>query len=195
MAGRTDVQVRVRDLGQIIPPQVREAILRHAATHAIGIILKRTAAGIDAEGRPFKAYAKGYAKLRAASGRRSSPVDLTLGGDMLASMTVLDVSAERALIGFQGSSTAYQFQRMRTKRGTKTSRWVERSIAGGMTRRRKLTHTLARKGQRPPVANAVKAAAHNKGNAFLPRRHFFALSDAERREVLAEAARTLRIRR
>jgi hypothetical protein len=191
----SDVQVHLRNLATILPPDVRIAILRRAATHAIGIIVRRTRQGIDAEGRAFAPYSTKYGKLRAKSGRKANPVDLTLGGDMLAAMTILDVSPTQALIGFTGSSTAYAFQRMRTKKGTKTSRWVERTIAGGITRRRQLTHTLARKGSRSPVANAAKAKGHNDGSAFLPRRHFFALSLDEQREVIAEAARTLRIRK
>jgi hypothetical protein len=183
---KNDVQVRVRDFGQVLPPEVRVAILKRAAAHAIGIIKRRTEQGVDVDGAAFKAYSPAYAKLRAGSGRNVDPVDLTLAGDMLASMTVLDVTPERALIGFQGSSTAYQFQRLRTKKGTPTSK---------KTRTGRATHALARKPSRKPVANAVKAAAIDRGLGKNPVRHFFGLSADERREVLEEAARAVQIRK
>ena len=183
---RSDVQVRIRDLGQQLPNEVREAILRRAAAHAVGLIKARTARGVDVHGRAFAPYAKEYARLRAGTGRQVHPVNLLLTGAMLDSMTVLEVTPERALLGFQGASTPGQFRRLRTKKGTATSR---------KGRGQRVTHVLSRVGADRPVANALKAAALHRGTDKLPPRQFFALSPEERRKVLAEAASMLRIRR
>jgi phage gpG-like protein len=210
VAARPDVQVRLRDWGDVLPPAVRIALLQRAATHAIGIIRRRTAQGLDVEGNAFKSYSTKYAEKRAQSGRNTNPVDLTLGGDMLAAMVVLEVTPERALIGFQGSSTPYAFVRFRTAKGKVSTRRVKN--ANGTSVQIKYTlkrysghHSTAELAQatltgrklakHAPVANAVKAKAHNDGSGRLPRRHFFGLSETERREVLDEAARTLRIRK
>ncbi len=187
-----DVQVRIRSLGERLTPDVREALLRRAAAHAVGIIKRRTAKGVDVDGAAFVAYSKDYAKLKGQSGRNTKP-DLMLSGEMLNGMTVLDVTPERALIGFTGAATAYRFQRMRTKKGTATGRWVEKKV-GGMTRRRRITQKLTRNAGGKPVANALKAKVNNDGLGKTPRRRFFALSPEERREVIAEAARTLKLK-
>jgi hypothetical protein len=181
----SDITVRLPSIDQILPPALRIEILRRAATHAVAIMKRRTAQGVDVDGAAFTAYSPKYSKLKAASGRNASPPDLTLGSDMLNSLTVLSVTPDLALVGFQGSSTAYQFQRYRTAKGTATSK---------KTRTGRATHVLSRKGSRSPVANAVKAAANDRGLGKNPRRHFFGLSPDEKREVFAEAARTARIR-
>src|SRR5690242_13054381 len=124
MAAPADVQVRLRDFGDVLPPAVRIALLQRAAAHAVGIIRRRTAKGIDVDGQQFVSYSTKYAEKRAQSGRKSNPVDLTLGGDMLAGMTVLEVTPERALIGFQGSSTPYAFVRIRTAKGKASTKRV-----------------------------------------------------------------------
>ncbi len=186
MSAPGDVQVRVRSFGEVVPPEVREALLRRAAEHAIGIIKRRTAKGIGVDGETFPAYSKGYAKAKAGSGRNTRP-DLTLSGEMLNGMTLLDANAERALIGFTGSGAPYQFKRMRTAKGKRTSRKLPR---GG-----RATHNLSRSSAGKPVANAIKAKVNNDGLGKAPRRHFFGLSVEERRQVISEAARTLKLKR
>lgn len=188
-----DVQVNLKRLDEVIPPEVRQALLQRAAAHAIGIIRRRTLAGVDVDGRQFVPYSKGYARLKVASGRNRS-VNLTLGGGMLAGLVVLSVTPEQALVGFQGSTTPYQFSLLRTKKGTATGRWAEKTVAG-VTRRRRITQVLSRQTTGAPISNALKAAANDRGEGgHNPRRHFFGLSVEERRQVIEEAARTLRIR-
>jgi hypothetical protein len=177
----------MRPLSQVLPDSFRVALLRRVAAHAVSIIRERTARGVDVNGSAFAPYSEEYARLKAGSGRSASSPNLTLGGGMLANLVVLSVTPEQALLGFQGSTTAYQFRRIRTKnKGTPTSR----KLGNGQ----RATHTLGRSTSGTPVSNALKAAAHDRGTEHVPRRHFFGLSTEERRKLIEEAARTLRLR-
>lgn len=75
-----------------------------AALHAVSIITRRTGKGIDVDGRPFKPYGAAYAAKRAAAGRQTSPVNLTLTGTLLRGLRVLRVepNGRRAWIGWEG---------------------------------------------------------------------------------------------
>lgn len=80
----------------------RRAIER-AALQAVSGIARATAKGVDADGRPFVAYTRAYAKRKQASGRNVVPPDLTLTGTMLRALRVLRiVSSKRAVIGWEG---------------------------------------------------------------------------------------------
>ena len=184
------VQVRIRDLGQLVPDDVRVAILQRAAAHAVSIIKLRTSRGVDVHGAAFAAYSARWAKLRAGSGRQTQPVNLTLTGAMLASMTVLEITPGRALIGFQGASSPAAFRRMRTEKRRKPT--SKKTARGG-----RITHVLTRAtgSQDKPVANSLKAFALHNGTKTIPARPFFDLSEEERRKVIAEAASTLRLRK
>lgn len=72
---------------------------------ALGIIVARTRTGLDADGKPFKAYSADYAKVRAARGLNTSTVDLAVTGHMIGSMTVTGRSGE-AEIAFMASREA-----------------------------------------------------------------------------------------
>jgi len=75
-----------------------------AALHAVSIITRRTGKGLDVDGRPFKPYGAAYAAKRAAAGRQTSPVNLTLTGTLLRGLRVLRVepNGRRAWIGWEG---------------------------------------------------------------------------------------------
>lgn len=59
-----------------------EAALADEATR----IVLRTRKGTDVDGNAFAPYSEKYAKRKAASGRKTSPVDLTYSGNMLSSI-------------------------------------------------------------------------------------------------------------
>jgi hypothetical protein len=186
MAGRGDIRVNVRDLGEQLAPETRQRILERMAVEAIGIIQRRTEAGRDAEGQPFRPYSERYGALRAGSGRDSATVSLHLSGGMLASMKVLRSSPEEAVIGFEGSSPVARFARIRTAKGTATSR----KTAGGGRATQVLQSSTGRQ-----ASNALKAKGHNEGAGHLPRRHFFALAPEDRADLVEAVLPLVKISR
>lgn len=60
-----------------------EQVLADEATRMV----LRTRQGKDVDGNSFAPYTPQYAKFRAKRGRRSTPVDLTFAGNMLAAIT------------------------------------------------------------------------------------------------------------
>lgn len=80
-------------------PDERRAIGLEILDH----IRERTRSGVDKNGRTFKRYSPGYKEsidFRNA-GKSAGRVDLTLSGDMLASMDLLSHRAGSLLIGFE----------------------------------------------------------------------------------------------
>jgi hypothetical protein len=169
------VTFRAPTIDQILPPSVREAVLRKVALMAIGMIKRRTKAGVDVEGRPFKPYSMGYAEQRRKAGWSASPADLWLTGSMLNSMGILEASPAKVLIGFSGSSASVKWQRRAKPRKHKKT--------GA-----KVTHTFSEQNEQ--VANAAKAYWNDKGDGP-PRRHFFGLSAAEKAELTKYALREM----
>lgn len=170
-----DVTVRLPRIDEIVPPATRQAILQHVALLAIGRIKRRTKDGQDVTGSPFAPYSVRYRDQRRRAGWGTTP-DLWLRGGMLGSLTVLEVDATRALIGFQGSSAQTVF-RARSGSGRKHRRTGER-----------LSLTPVETSER--VANALKAYWNQHGRK--PRR-FFGLSSADR-VFLARTALQLLLR-
>lgn len=85
--------------------------LQAAAVSAVSLIQRRTARGVDLDGRAFAPYSEGYARAKALSGRRSTPPDLTLTGQMLRNLKVKSrtntgfsegLLSQRVLIGVEG---------------------------------------------------------------------------------------------
>lgn len=177
-----DVQVRIGTLDQYLTPQAREAILLRLAMLAIGRIKRRTGQGKDVEGRPFAPYSARYARQRKAAGRNASPPTLLLSGAMLGSMKVLRSSAREAVIGFEGTSAALRYGRrtraVRTQNfhggGSRTVRMATQTKDGS-------THTFVETSRR--IANALKARWNDQGEGKVPRRHFFGLSQQDRRDL------------
>lgn len=56
-------------------------------------IVRRTQAGMDANGQPFRAYSEGYAKQKAKA-LGAGPVNLQVSGAMLNDLTIVDVRAD-----------------------------------------------------------------------------------------------------
>lgn len=109
---------------------VSQLALERAAIHAVSIIQRRTAKGQGVRG-PFVPYSRAYAAKRAATGRNTSPVDLTLTSTMLRGLRVLQVepTGRRAWIGWEGQHTTrdvfaglpYSERRMRQVFGMKVN--------------------------------------------------------------------------
>jgi hypothetical protein len=194
---RGDVTVKLPTLDQVIPPAQRKALLAHLAALAVGRIKRRTGAGLDVNGKAFKPYSFGYATMRHQAGRTVSPVQLTMTGAMLASMQVLSSDANRAVIGFQGSSAAVRFtRRMRTRVVRNALSSSRETVAAPITNKKtgqKITHTFAEQNRQ--VANALKAYWNDKGEGSdgwgTPRRHFFGLSADDRSFLSRTALREL----
>lgn len=117
-----------------------------AALHAVSIITRRTGKGIDVDGRPFKPYGAAYAAKRAAAGRQTSPVNLTLTGTLLRGLRVLRVepSGRRAWIGWEGQHVT------RNRLGSKQARATLRTVSyldlvGGIERKRAFFAIRSRK--------------------------------------------------
>jgi hypothetical protein len=85
---------------------VKDASLRQAIGGAvIETIVNRTQDGISLGGRPFKKYSKNYVNSLAfkVHGKSEGNVDLTLSGDMLSAIEVLEESDNGLLIGFDNT--------------------------------------------------------------------------------------------
>lgn len=82
-------------------PEEREAI----AVEVIDKIIKRTKKGLDKDGQPFAGYSKAYKdSLNFKIAGKSSKVDLTLSGDMLDSIKILQNQGRSVEIGFENGS-------------------------------------------------------------------------------------------
>jgi hypothetical protein len=182
MASRP-VTVRLPRLDQIVPGPNRKALLAHLAALAIGRIKRRTGAGLDVSGKKFAEYSDRYAMQRKRAGRQVSPATLTLSGAMLASLAVLSVSEQKAVLGLQGTAPQYRFARR--KRPVQRSYLTDGEKKKG---KRLVTHTFNPTNKQ--IANALKAAWNDKGQG-VPRRHFFGLSAADKYELSRTALREL----
>lgn len=179
MATVAPVEVRIRSLRERLTDEQRIALLRRAAANAIGIIKRRTVKGVDVNGAAFAPYSKEYERLKSGTGR-GTDVNLTLTGNMLGSMVILDITPERALIGFEGSGTSAVIRRFRTKRGTTTQIKMRTGDYA--------SHNLKRQPKAPRVANSLKALGNDR------RRHFFGVSDEERAAIIADLQQTLKLK-
>lgn len=108
-----------------------------AAAHAaVAIIKRRTAQGIDADGKPFRPYTKRYRELRVDTGRNGTP-DLTLTGQMLGNLKFKRRVKNVAWIGFSGSHRVTRFSPKRNVRRSgkpsRTLRRTKRSASGVVT--------------------------------------------------------------
>lgn len=82
-------------------PEEREAI----ALDILEKIVERTQKGLDKDGQKFPNYSKSYKEsLNFKIGGKSSKVDLTLSGDMLADMKLLSHKSGELTIGFENGT-------------------------------------------------------------------------------------------
>jgi hypothetical protein len=187
------VTCRLPTLDRILPAQQKKAVLQHLALLAIGRMKRRTAQGRDVNGAAFQPYSKRYAKQREQAGR-TTDVALTLSGAMLGSMQILSVTEKQALIGFAGSAPRTKFgRRTRTVKDWKGQHIGYVNIQVNAPRKgrggRRITHSVTEgTGQ---VSNALKAYWNDHGAGKVPRRHFFGLSDEDRRFLTKTALRLI----
>jgi hypothetical protein len=167
-----NVTVRMPRVDEIVPPASRAALLQQLAVLAIGRIKRRTKEGVGFDGQAFAAYSPAYAARRRRAGFQTSP-DLWLRGGMLNGMGVLEVTPDRALIGFSGSSARTRF--------TLRTRKVKHKKTGA-----KVDLVVQETGGR--IANAQKAFFNQNGRK--PRR-FFGLSKEDRLFLTRHALREL----
>lgn len=73
---------------------VTPADMRDVGLQAREIILRRTIAGMDAQGAAFAPYSEGYAKQKRAALGTADPVNLQVSGNMLNDLTVTEIGAE-----------------------------------------------------------------------------------------------------
>lgn len=73
---------------------------RDLGLEVIDRIKTRTRAGLDVNGELFVDYSPGYAKQREAYGRGTAVVDLTVSGDMLNNLVVLDADKRSVTVGW-----------------------------------------------------------------------------------------------
>lgn len=176
MAAPQAIVIRIAGMDWRIPPASREALLVRAATLAAGVIKRRAREGQDFEGRALAPYSPRYAALRSAAGR-GTKVDLTLSGQMLASLSVLRRSPQEAVLGFRGSAPAARIaSRSKPVRG-----------------RRGATVTKAARTGPGTVENAAKAEWAHFGTERAPARPFFGLSERDYRLIVADVAQALRL--
>ena len=89
-----------------VPPEFTARQRKKVADLVIDHIIERTQKGYDKDGDKFPPYSEEYTKsldFRIA-GKSKSRVDLTLSGDMLASLELLDSNRGKIRIGFERGS-------------------------------------------------------------------------------------------
>jgi hypothetical protein len=90
-------------LTKALPPLPRDLLtretMREMALLAREQILRRTAAGVDADGRPFAPYSPTYAK-RKSEALGTTRVTLQVSGRMLGDLKVLDYGVTESGRGF-----------------------------------------------------------------------------------------------
>lgn len=81
-----------------------KVLMTEIGQQAITAIRSRTRLGRDQDGQPFAAYSPGYARAKAREYGGSSRVNLTLSGDMLSTLSIVDVTATSVTIGWNRGS-------------------------------------------------------------------------------------------
>lgn len=91
------------DLEELFDKEVPDRALREAIGGAIiEKITERTESGVDKNGNAFKPYSKSYTdSLQFKAFGKSSNVDLTLTGDMLAGMTITSQDEAQITLGWE----------------------------------------------------------------------------------------------
>ena len=89
-----------------VPKDLDDDAREQLADDIIETIRRRTEKGVDKSGRRFPAYSEGYVDSLdfKIAGKSKTRVDLTLSGDMLAALTVLDSRPGKIVIGFEDGS-------------------------------------------------------------------------------------------
>lgn len=77
-----------------------QALMREVGQMAIRAIQSRTRQGRDADGQPFAPYAPGYAKRKAQATGASATPNLTVSGDMLNALQIVEVTDDTVTLGW-----------------------------------------------------------------------------------------------
>lgn len=93
------------NLSEIFGSKIQDRALREAiAQSAIEKIIERTRSGTSLKGGGFKGYSKAYQNSTAFKAfGKSAQVDLTLAGDMLDQLTVIEQNTNRITLGWEDS--------------------------------------------------------------------------------------------
>ena len=77
------------------------ALMRETGLMVIRMIQARTRQGRDMDGRPFAGYAPRYAAQKGkALGGTTGTVDLTVSGDMLNALQIVDLTERSVTVGW-----------------------------------------------------------------------------------------------
>jgi hypothetical protein len=76
------------------------ALMREVGLLTIRMIQARTRQGRDTDGRAFPRYSATYAKQKAKALGSAGTVDLTVSGDMLNALTIIDLDDASVTIGW-----------------------------------------------------------------------------------------------
>lgn len=77
-----------------------QALMREVGLQAIRMIQARTRQGRDVDGRAFQGYSSGYAQQKARALGSSGTVDLTVSGDLLNALQIVDVTDRSVTLGW-----------------------------------------------------------------------------------------------
>jgi hypothetical protein len=64
-------------------------------------IIDRTRKGLDADGRPFTPYSASYAALKGQALGTGASVDLTVSGQMLNALVLVEVTKDSVTVGYR----------------------------------------------------------------------------------------------
>lgn len=96
---KVKLKINLQELfGRRVPddPDLRRSV----AEAAIDRIIERTQSGVDADGSRFAPYTEKYAKQKGVS---RNAVDMTLFGDMLQDLSIIDETSQTVTLGFSDS--------------------------------------------------------------------------------------------
>lgn len=96
---------RVTELPLSLPKGLSRSERLNIADLVIEFIVDRTQRGLDANGKRFPKYSKAYMEsLDFKNAGKSKSVNLTLSGDMLAALAVLDEKDGKIVVGYEKGS-------------------------------------------------------------------------------------------
>jgi hypothetical protein len=75
-------------------------IMRELGLEVRELIRRRTLRGISADGTPFRPYAATYHQQKTKALGKASPVDLTVSGQMLNALQIVEVTDRSVTLGF-----------------------------------------------------------------------------------------------
>jgi len=81
-------------------PIIDRSVMEMVGREVREVIARRTLAGRDAEGRDFEPYSAGYAE-RKSEAVGTTRVDLSVSGEMLGAMQVVEITDRKVVIGWR----------------------------------------------------------------------------------------------